>query len=93
MATALEIKEKSGKMKKAAKSQGKVRKFKKKGKSGKSQGIVTGCLSLKVLPLLRFNVMICFFQNATSRIKGKFSEVMEKTGKRKVEKSGHPAEN
>ena len=28
------------------------------GKSGESQRILTGCLNVKVLPFLRFNVMI-----------------------------------
>ena len=30
----------------------------KREKSGKSQGYLTGCLNVKVLPLFRFNLMI-----------------------------------
>ena len=44
-------------------------------KSGKSQGIETGCLNLNVLPFLRFNLMI---------------SVSTKLPYQVVEKSGHP---
>ena len=51
-------------------------------KKEKSQEILTGCSNLKVLALLRFNLMISvFFQNAISKSQGNFSEVREKSGK------------
>ena len=44
----------------------------------------------KVLPFLRFNLGLSFYQNTISRSQGNFSEVREKSGKMKVQKSGHP---
>ena len=58
-AAVLEIREKSRKMRKGWNGQGKVRQFEKeRGKSGKSQGILTVFHNVRVLPLLRFNLMI-----------------------------------
>ena len=76
----------SGNMKKGLNCQGKSRKFekKKRGKSRKSQGILTGYRNLKVLSLLKLI-------SVSSRIL--YQEIREnslRSGKMKTEKSGHP---
>ena len=72
---------------------GNVRKKKEKS-YGKSRGILTGCLNLKVLPLLRFNLMVsvsakmdCQEVREISLRSGKSQgKVRENEGR----KSGHP---
>ena len=54
MATVLEIRENE----KGLKESGKIRKCEENMKIRESQGILTVCLNIKVLPLLRFNLMI-----------------------------------
>ena len=68
--------------------------WERKRKSGKSQGILTGCLNLKVYHPSVSTWWSQFLESAISRNDGKFSEVREKSreklGKLKVEKSDHP---
>ena len=50
-----------------------------------------GCLNVIVLPFLTFKTCdLSFYQNALSRSQGNFFEIRGKSGKMKVEKSGHP---
>ena len=54
---------------------------KERGKSGKSQEILTGFPEVKASRPLNFNSDSSFCQNTISRGDGKFSEVREKSGK------------
>ena len=65
-------------MKKGENSKGKVSKIEEKTKRRESRGIETGCWNVKVLPFLRFNLMICSHQNVISRSQANFSEAREK---------------
>ena len=56
-------------MKKGWNGQGKVREFEnERGKSGKSQGILTGCPNVKVSPLHTLNSDSSFCQSAVSKV-------------------------